>query len=375
MKKIVVIIGFGMALVAIPLSTYAGIKYEDKAGRYVKLGGHIQLQYHLEDPDDADSTDELIFRRLRPYIEGSVTKDWKGKFQWDMGKSEVLIKDAYMQYQGFENIKIGLGNMYVPFSREVLTSSKEQQLVERTFVGDHNYGVPDRQAGLHLTGHNSSKTFAWGASLALAALDPDNEKMDFDTTIQIDKGDDWSEGPMVGGRVGFHPMGYVDLSQGDFERKFKACMELGGFTWSNDDDNLDPTRTKNDVDGITGFAVSAALRGGGFSVDLEYTSFDSELVDTGITDGLYKNSETTLECYAIEGGYMIVPSKLEFVAGYQSQDADNYEDEWTRVSVGANYFVNKHNIKYQVTYRTGENVHGKKGDDLNELFVQAQYVF
>ena len=43
--------------------------------------------------------------------------------------------------------------------------------------------------------------------------------------------------------------------------------------------------------------------------------------------------------------------------------------------MGANYFVNKHKTKYQVTYRMGENVDGEAGSDLDEWFVQAQYVF
>jgi hypothetical protein len=52
-----------------------------------------------------------------------------------------------------------------------------------------------------------------------------------------------------------------------------------------------------------------------------------------------------------------------------------HETEWTRTSIGANYFIDKHRIKYQVTYRMGENVDGEAGNDLDELFVQAQYVF
>ncbi len=157
-------------------------------------------------------------------------KDWKGKFQWDMGKTtgdnEVAIKDAYMQYKGFEDMKITVGNANFPFSREFLTSSKYQQLVERTFVGDHDYGTPDRNTGIH-----------------------------------------------------------------------------------------------------------------------------------------------------VEGGYMVLPETLEIVAGYQFQDADNYATQWTRASVGANWFIHKHDIKLQFTYRIGKDLKGVQGSDENEAFVQAQYVF
>ncbi|NIQ11726.1 MAG: hypothetical protein GWO23_19700, partial [Gammaproteobacteria bacterium] len=67
---------------------------------------------------------------------------------------------------------------------------------------------------------------------------------------------------------------------------------------------------------------------------------------------------------------MVLPKMLEIVAGYEVQDADGYAEEWTRTSIGANYFFKKHDIKLQVTYRMAEDVKGVDGDDLDELFVQ-----
>ena len=62
-------------------------------------------------------------------------------------------------------------------------------------------------------------------------------------------------------------------------------------------------------------------------------------------------------------------------SAYQQQDADNYDTEWTRTSVGANYFIHKHDIKVQLTYRMGEDVDGINGNDEDEVFLQGQYVF
>jgi phosphate-selective porin OprO and OprP len=358
----------------------AGVKYANDKGQYVKLGGRIQLQYHMTDPDGGESSDELLFRRFRPFIEGSVHEDWKGKFQWDMGKGDLAVKDAYFQYSGFDMMKVGIGNMNFPFSRELLTSSKYQQLVERTFVGDHNYGTADRQAGIHLSGDGMDGMLAWAVSGAKAAIDPDNKKLDFDTVIQFDKGGDWIEGEMVGGRLEFSPLGTLKHSQGDFDRESKVAFAVGAFSWQNDDDDVatDDEGLPNgkNVDDVTGLEISGAVRGMGFSVDAQYNTFDAELKDGGAgVDGIYENGETTLENMAVEGGYMVVPSKLEVVGGWQSQDADGYAETWTRTSVGLNWFVKKHDIKYQVTYRMNENKDGKDGADVDELFVQAQYVF
>jgi hypothetical protein len=363
--------------------------YKGDNGEYIKIGGRIQLQYHYEDPDDGSSTDDLFFRRLRPYVEGSLHPDWLGKFQIDYGKAdgddEVAIKDAYFQYKGFENMKVTIGNANFPFSREFLTSSKYQQLVERTFVGDHNYGTPDRNLGIHLTGHTGNNLLSWGASATMAAVDPENKRLDFDTPVNRD--DDFNEGWMFGGRIDYMPFGKIKLSQGDFGGEKGIAIGLAAFTWNNDNDNNTYKQgqsdadeclvdlAKCDVDSVTGYEADVAFRGGGFSVDAEYNLFDAELVENGITGGIYKNSDTDLKNWAIEGGYMVIPGKLEFVLGYQDQNADNYDEHWTRQSIGINYFIKKNDIKIQATWRRNDNKDGIDGNDENEGFIQTQFVF
>jgi len=376
-----------IALLAMGVSApaLAGIKVYGDDDKYVTVGGRLQLQYHQVKPDGGESTDTLFFRRLRPYIEGSFAKGWKGKFQWDMGKAEddneIAIKDAYFQYKAANGMAVTVGNANFPFSRELLTSSKKQQLVERTFVGDHNYGTPDRQTGVHLTGNFfEGEKITWGASLVQAAIDPDDDKLDFDTLVN--RNDDFNEGWMAGGRLDFHPMGHLKMEQGDFDGKPKATIGIGVFAWSNDDDNNTRTTAgladnvaKPDMDSVTGFEISGAFRGFGFSVDAEYNLFNAETIDQTVTSGIFLNGATDLENYALELGYMVVPKKLELVAGYEVMSADNYADDWTRTSVGANYFFHKHNAKVQLTYRMGESLHGQVGNDEDELFLQTQYVF
>lgn len=364
---------------AAPLSAFAGgITYKD-GDSYLKVGGRIQLQYHQAQPDGGETTDEIFFRRLRPYIEGSTHKDWKAKIQWDMGKAtgenEIAIKDAYFQYKGMSNAKLTIGNANFPFSREFLTSSKYQQLVERTFVGDHNYGTPDRNVGIHFTGNTESKKMTWGASGTIASIDPDAKKLDFDTPVNAN--DDFNDGFMIGGRVDFHPFGKLKFSQGDFSGKTKATIGVAAYSWSNDGDNNTYTpgaTSKADVDTVTGLEVSGAFRAAGFSIDAQYNSFDSDTVETGFTGGLYQNGSTTLTNASVEGGYMFNDT-IELVAGYQTQDADGYATAWNRTSVGANWFINKHDTKVQLTYRMGENLDGVENDDEDEVFLQAQFVF
>lgn len=369
---------------ALAPAAMAGVTYKD-GDKYVKLGGRIQLQYHQADPKGGSSTDELFFRRFRPYIEGSVHKDWKGKFQWDMGKAEddneVAVKDAYLQYHGFHDMKLTVGNKKTPFSQEFLTSSKKQQLVERTFVGDHNYGAPDRMLGVFLDGRFADKPFTYSLALGNENLDPDTAKLDFDTPAN--NASDWNQGRVLAGRIDYFPLGHYKFSQGDFARQPRANIGIAAFAWSNDDDNntytdnagISTSTSKADIDSVNGFEISGAYRGAGFSVDAAYNTFDVDTVDATLTSGMFKDGGTRLSNWAVEGGYMVRPSTLELVAGYQSQDADNYAKQWVRTSLGANWYIARHDIKVQLSYRMGENIGGQDGNDEDELFVQTQYVF
>jgi hypothetical protein len=391
--KITIVVAMGIIMIAAMLLTPAtseasGITVyrDDASSKYVKLGGRLQLQYHRENPDVGGTTDETSFRRLRPYIEAGINEDWTGKFQWDMGgaedDNELAVKDAYMRYKGLPDINITIGNADFAFSREFLTSSKYQQLVERTFVGDHNYGTPDKNLGLHITGSRSDKKITYGVSIASASIDPDSSKLDFDTPVNRDT--DFNEGYIYGGRVDFHPLGNLKFSQGDFSGETLATIGVAAFVWKNDEDNNTYTLLGSDtsggntpdVDEVTGLEISGAIRSKGVSIDVQYNRFSAETVDSNITAGIYRSGDTTLKSLAIEGGYMIIPDKLELVAALESQDADNYSAKWKRNSIGANYFIEGHDIKAQITYRESENVDGVRHNaDSEELFVQMQYVF
>jgi len=370
---------------AFPAPAHAGATVWEDGDKKLEVGGRIQLQYHATDPDAGDSEDEIFFRRLRPYISGSMNEDWSAKIQFDIGKStndnEVAVKDAYLRYKGFDAVTVTLGNQKPPFSREFLISSKEQQLVERTFVGDHNYGSPDRFAGVRLDG-KAGGNLTWAGSFGSASLDPDATKFDFDTPIN--RNDDFNEGWLTAARVELHPFGIVDEAQGDLGRSgsFGLTLAAAAFTWSNDGDNntytaggVSTSSSKADVDEATGFELAAGVRGFGFSGDAQYQVIDGDTVDGGFSGGVFANGATELEQLALEAGYMLLAERLELVGAWESQDADGYADTWNRTSVGLNYFVNGHKLKGQLTYRMGENLGGSPGNDADEVFLQFQYVF
>ncbi len=363
----------------------AGVVVYEKDDKKIEIGGRIQLQYLRTDADGGETRDQTFFRRLRPYIAGTVTKDWYGKIQFDFGKGvdsdEVAVKDAFMQYTGWKNMKLTIGNSKTPFSREFLTSSKRQQTVERGFVGNHNFGTPDRQLGFKLEGQNDTKKITYALAAGAQHHDPDARRMDFDTPVNNKA--DWNEGLVLAGRVDFHPQGYVKFDQGDFNSgPVKFNFSLAAFNWTNDDDNntrtvggVSTSSSKADLDSADGLEVSAGLRGNGLSIDAEYQMVSGDTVDKNFTGGLYLNGSTDLDKFQIEGGFMLPSNRFEIVGKWETLDASNYVDAWEAYEAGVNYFWNKHKAKVQFTFRHGENVLGAVGSEVDTTFLQFQYVF
>lgn len=364
-----------IAVMLAPLSAYSGgYKFSD-GDKFLEVGARIQLQYKVDDPATGPKTDDIFFRRLRVRVAGSMHKDWKGQVEWDMGKAsgdnEISVKETWMQYGGWNNMTLKIGNSSFPFSREFMTPYTKQQLVERTFVGDLNYGTPDKNVGFHLRGNNADKRLTYRASASIGSVKSDDTKLRFNTPVNDSV--DHTDGYMVGGRVDYHPLGFVKFQQGDFTGKTRFTIGAAVYSWNNDSDIVTSTPAE-DVDSITALEISGAFRSHGFSIDAQYNKFDSELVDATHTGGLYRNGRTSLNNAAIEGGYMF-KNKFEIVAGYQTQDADNYTTNWNRSSLGANWFIKGNDIKVQLTYRIGENLDGVSGKDKDEIFLQTQFDF
>jgi len=72
---------------------------------------------------------------------------------------------------------------------------------------------------------------------------------------------------------------------------------------------------------------------------------------------------------------MLPNNRIEFVAGWDSIDADGYGDAWSRTKVGVNWFWNQHKAKLQASYRMSDNYLGQVDVDADAFTMQAQFVF
>lgn len=363
-----------------------GLMLYQNGDNSLKLGGRAQVQYHWLDANPGATNDDLLFRRVTPNLEATLGKDWFARLQIELvsstnGRRLTQYKDAYAQYKGLSGMKLNIGNAAFPFSREFLTSAERQQFVERTLAGSRSYGVPYRNFGLHLTGECDETHITYGFSVARVTIHPDAGKITFDTPLN--KGDDMNNGWIAGGRVDYHPFGKLAFGQGDFDGKPKATVGAAAYTWNNTGNNTytdaagsSTSTSKNDVDQAQGAEVSGALRYKGWSADAEFNRIKANAVDGGFTNhGIYKNGQAVLRTYMAKAGYMVIAGKLELVAGYQGADADTYTKTWTSTLIGANWFINKNDLKLQTTFQQSKDVKGVPGKNQDELFAQMQYVF
>ncbi len=381
-----IMVAIGLWLVAGLILASAGVVIYEDGNKKIEVGGRIQVQYTQVDVDGEETTDDLFFRRLRFYLSGTVTENWVAKFQLDFGESfdgnEVSVKDAYLRYTGWETLQLTVGNQKPPFSREFLTSSKKLQQVERPFTGDHNFGNPDRFLGVKLDGQALDNKLTYSVGFGAEDHDPAVGRMDFDTPANDQS--DWNQGWLAAGRIDFHPLGEMNYDQSDFHSdETRFTISIAAFAWANDDDRNTytdeedmTTSTSNvDLEDASGFELSGGVRTHGFSADVQLNRISGDTVDSDFTGGLYRDGSTDLDQFSLVSGYMVVRDRLEITAGWQSQDADNYEEAWERTSVGLNYFWNQHKVKAQLTYQKGENVNGVGGQDSDTLFAQMQFVF
>lgn len=135
-----------------------GVTVKTRDGQFsTKLGGRVQADAatYSGDPEMGDGTE---IRRARLYLEGTMYSDWGYKLQYDFANTNSNgangIADAFISYNGFDDMQIKVGNFKDPFSLEQQTSSKFVMFTERSLAGAF-------AAGRHIGAMVSTKQQHW----------------------------------------------------------------------------------------------------------------------------------------------------------------------------------------------------------------------
>lgn len=294
-------------------------------------------------------------RRAKTKFDGwFYNKDLTYELQINFADVLNALEDANMQFditRGKKALMIKGGQFKVPFGRQELTSSGNQQFVDRSAVS--NLFARGRDLGVQVWGTPMNGKLDWrigffngnGRNVVL------NDNADF----QID------------GRVTFQPWGDVKYSESDFESTDKPLLAVAG---------------QFEITEQSGVASGTASA---FQRELEIYGFDAVFKYKGLfvfydhyernTKNVVSSSKVDSRGYNFQAGYFVIKQKLEIAGRYSeidlNKDVSNDANKEYGVAVG--YFYNKHNLKLQGDYRRLETQVSSTVFD--EFRVQLQFIF
>jgi phosphate-selective porin OprO/OprP len=120
-----------------------------------RIGGRLHFDSYFYNNDaNTDFASGTQFRRARLELENTFLKVWKIRMQYDFGGSGNLgvdgLRDAFVQYNGFNGASITIGNQKEPFGLEEYTSSNNQNYMERSLLT--SAFIPSRNPGVLING-------------------------------------------------------------------------------------------------------------------------------------------------------------------------------------------------------------------------------
>jgi len=116
----------------------------------LKLRGYLQAdgRVYLDDKQDA-FTNDLLLRRVRPIIEGTLGKDYQFRIMPDFGRGKTELLDAYLQTSHWSAAQVRVGKFKPPVGLERLQSATALLFIERALPTSL---VPNRDVGLQVSG-------------------------------------------------------------------------------------------------------------------------------------------------------------------------------------------------------------------------------
>ena len=131
----------------------------------LRLGSRFQIDNVFHDSDLAALGSDTAIRRAYLQIGGSLFGNWNYKFQYDFarpgphGDPVAGIRDAFIQYAGFEPVLITVGNFKEPLGLERLSGTLAATFIEYSLP---DLFTPDRHLGIGAAHHGDGWTAALG---------------------------------------------------------------------------------------------------------------------------------------------------------------------------------------------------------------------
>ena len=386
-SKITLLIIAGLILFPVAAFGEMDISYTDDGfkiktnEKWIKFGGTLMWDVDSaagefwESGDNEDSWQTRSeLRRARLNIKTKMADHWKAKLQFDFAGNDefVELKDAYVEYGGWEIMDLIVGQDKEPFGLEELTSSKNLNFIERSMV---------------------SSAFAPGRNLGIS-LNSDTDNLIWQVGVyQADTREDDSDTYAVSGRLGVVPWktdtgffhlgvsgSYRDYDGEEFEIKESAQIHTADNIVFSDE---------IDTDHLVLYGMEAAFGEGPFSIAAEYMTADVNAVE--------KDDDASFDGYYLSAGWFLtgetrpfkngiwgrVKPKSEYgawelVIRYSYLDAadNNFGTTADTYTLGANWHINSNvclMTDYMHLWLTDEETNNKTTG--NAVSVRLQCLF
>lgn len=346
----------------------------------LKLSGRVQARYTYEGKEGmgkgADDSSHFGIQRARLGLSGhAFTKKLRYKYQHDMGKGKVSLKDFWADYELVNNwLHIRAGQWKRPFSRQQINSSGKLELIDRAIT---------------------DKKFLAGRDIGVAFHNNYEKSPEFEYVLGVFNGTGTSSiptrfTPTLALRLGYNYGGIKGYSESDMKGG-GLRFGIGASALMNmdlDDDDSSDSAMMAELDfilKIAGFSTSGAVYYAKTDGETATASTDQTRMLSGkaIRDGLG---------FHAQAGYMIAKKyqpvirysmvmydegKTMVVTGQDNSGADvigevdREKATYSELAVGFAWYFYKHKFKWQTEFAmTGE----KAGDDEKDgdMIVRSQ---
>lgn len=388
MKK-ALFIGVLIAILAMPITTWAGAKLKISDDTQIDLGFRVQTQFIATNDDsggDGESQERFQVRRSRFRLGGSVTEYVKFFLQTD--GQDVTMIDAFVNVHYKNLINVIMGRNMAPAGRQITTSSGGLMAIDRPNITNYNltWGLNGK------VGFNTGPNFAQGDQ----ALSGDSAVRDdgvtlfsshsFSDTLHgkfylgvydgIEVTDKDSHRWTARAQVNFFDPepGYYNLST--YLGKKKTVGIGASFDYQEDiDEDVGGDfhdYTWFEVDGFVDYPVGP----GYLTAEASFMTMD--LDGSGVlVNGGTEAKQTSGDGFYAQIGYLLPEWNIQPWYGFDYWGSDDSDDigSFTSHRIGVSYFFKGHNANVKMGYEYFEAEEKVSGEeDTIHTFVTGFYV-
>jgi phosphate-selective porin len=345
----------------------------------------MQLRYTYDDQDvttPQSNRGSFRIRRFKTKLDGWIYQkeltyefqvNWVGVTLSDT--NTVLVEDANLQYDftgGAKAFQLKAGQFKAPFGRQELTSSGNQQFVDRSIASV--LFAPARQLGLQVGGQFGNAQVPDMFTYAGGIFNGNG--------IQGNRTINENDKYEYVGRVMFSPVGNVGYSESNLEH-YAFRVSIGADYNNNNNFQIAPDGTVTGVDNTGEWGADIAIKAlGGLFLYGEYywrsleTCLPASPCPSPSLGVKTPQQGATAQIGWLFGDHIEVAGRYSFTNVNTNRDDRNIQ-EWRG---GLNYYINKHFWKIQTDFGVVENEAQNGADGLpprknKEWRIQAQLMF